>query len=460
MEDSVHVLKIYPEENDTYDLLKFDANIRDKILNHLKQRCEKVNQIKWFLNVQVEFMRETNDGETDISQPYFLSKTYTLLMKDDISEHDIYEAFQKQFSVFDEYIARWSGWTLKQVLHMEVHTIQYQPIRGSSYIHLSETLQNSHSIINIKNSDQKCFLWSVLAALHPVHGKNNPNRVSHYTQFIDELNMTGISYPVQIAQMNKFEEQNEVSVNVIGFGDSDLIPIYNSKQNDKIHKVDLLYITEKNNEHFCYIKNLNKLLSRTKTNGHQHKFCRNCFQGFTSQKVLDKHLIYCSKHDAQHLKFPVKGDGDIIEFDDFQKQMRVPFVIYADFVAFARMVDTCIPNPTKSNTTTLINYETSGFGYQVVCSDQRFTKAPVIYRGPDVSKKLIESLLEEERYIQDILDKIEPLNMSDEDEVNFRDTNKWEGSRPLSRVRKVPRRCTFALQFELSTSLTFSGYFP
>lgn len=166
-----------------------------------------------------------------------------------------------------------------------------------------------------------------------------------------------------------------------------------------MHEVDLLYITEKNNEHYCYIKNLNKLLSRTKTNGHQHKFCRNCFQGFTSQKVLDKHFTYCSKHDAQHLKFPLKGDGDIIEFDDFQKQMRVPFVIYADFEAFARKVDTCLSNLSKSNTNTLINYETSGFGYQVVCSDQRFTKQPVIYRGPDASKHLIEKLFEEEKYI-------------------------------------------------------------
>lgn len=157
LEDSVHVLKIYPEENDRYDLLTFDANIRDTILYRLTQRCEKANQIKWFLNVQVEFMRETNDGETDNSQPYFRSKTYTLHMKDGISEYDINEAFQKQFIAFDEYIARGSGWTLKRVLHMDVHTIQYQPIRGSSYVQLPETLQNSHSIINIKNSDQKCF---------------------------------------------------------------------------------------------------------------------------------------------------------------------------------------------------------------------------------------------------------------------------------------------------------------
>jgi hypothetical protein len=38
----------------------------------------------------------------------------------------------------------------------------------------------------------------------------------------------------------------------------------------------------------------------------------NCFQGFTSQKVLDKHLTFCSKHEAQHLMFPSEGDDDIV----------------------------------------------------------------------------------------------------------------------------------------------------
>ena len=38
----------------------------------------------------------------------------------------------------------------------------------------------------------------------------------------------------------------------------------------------------------------------------------NCFQGFTSQNVLDKHLTFCSKNEAQHLMFPSEGDGDIV----------------------------------------------------------------------------------------------------------------------------------------------------
>jgi len=102
----------------------------------LVRRCEKVKHVKWYLNVQVKFVRETNDGEVDTSQPYFKSKTYIYLSKEDVSDHDINVASQKQFQSFDEYIAKGSVWTLKEILHIEVHTMQYRQIGGSSYVPL------------------------------------------------------------------------------------------------------------------------------------------------------------------------------------------------------------------------------------------------------------------------------------------------------------------------------------
>lgn len=103
-------------------------------------------------------------------------------------------------------------------------------------------MEKSHSIVNIKNDENKCFLWSVLAHLHPK--KKNPNRVSHYKKYETELKMTGISYPVKVKQIPKFELQNNVSVNVIGFEDNDFFPIYISKHKNRTHEVDLLYLTK------------------------------------------------------------------------------------------------------------------------------------------------------------------------------------------------------------------------
>ena len=85
------------------------ANIRHEIDQKLTERCDKVQQIKWYLNLEVEFIPETNDEETDKSELDFKSKTYTLLSKEDLTDHDVNESFQSQFASFDEYIARDSG---------------------------------------------------------------------------------------------------------------------------------------------------------------------------------------------------------------------------------------------------------------------------------------------------------------------------------------------------------------
>jgi hypothetical protein len=51
----------------------------------------------------VEFIRETNDGETDKSELYFKRKTYTLLSKEDLTDNDVNESFQNQLASFEEW---------------------------------------------------------------------------------------------------------------------------------------------------------------------------------------------------------------------------------------------------------------------------------------------------------------------------------------------------------------------
>lgn len=55
--------------------------------------------------------------------------------------------------------------------------VDYQRIGGSSYIELLRDVYDTKAVINVKNQDQECFKWSVLAAVHPAghHGE----RISH-----------------------------------------------------------------------------------------------------------------------------------------------------------------------------------------------------------------------------------------------------------------------------------------
>ena len=222
--------------------------------------------------------------------------------------------------------------------------------------------------------------------------------------------MTGLKYPVHPSNMTKFERQNGISVNVLGYENKELFPIYLTKLRKARHEVDLLYLTRNNESHWCFIKNLNHLQHRTKDGSHAYHYCRYCLQGFTSSKVLRRLLEYCSIHGAQHTTLPVKGKDDILKFSDYAKQLPVPFVIYADF-----------EHRGESKQLSHFHYR-YGKMYplwiwiQVGCVDPKYSKPTTVYRGRDVSKRFIEELMREELYIKNILSEMEPMQMTEQDE--------------------------------------------
>ena len=45
----------------------------------------------------------------------------------------------------------------KEVYKLEIHTVEYNPTKGSSYIPLPDWISNKKAIVNIENKDEKCF---------------------------------------------------------------------------------------------------------------------------------------------------------------------------------------------------------------------------------------------------------------------------------------------------------------
>jgi hypothetical protein len=159
---------------------------------------------------------------------------------------------------------------------------KYTPLKGSSYIPLPKKLKTKKAIITVKNTDNKCFMWSILAALHPA--AQHVDRQPHYMQFENELDFSGIEFPVTIDKIGKFESQNNISVNVFGFEDV-LFPIHITKEHFDTH-VNLLLYSQGTTRHYCLIKDLNKLLYDQ--NGHKcgMYYCRYCLHGFIQVDLL------------------------------------------------------------------------------------------------------------------------------------------------------------------------------
>ena len=83
-----------------------------------------------------------------------------------------------------------SNFIFKQILSLEIHTVQYEPLGGSSYIELPESLANKNATVNPKNTDNKCFMWSVTRFLHPA--KDHPERIDPKLIKGFQKNLTGM----------------------------------------------------------------------------------------------------------------------------------------------------------------------------------------------------------------------------------------------------------------------------
>lgn len=119
-------------------------------------------------------------------------------------------------------------------------------------------------------------------------------------------------------------------MNVFGFENTDILPLRITKHNGRQHHVNLLMIKNKNSSHYCLIKNLNSFLCRSKSCCRRQYFCPYCLQGFIREELLHKHQVYCSTNEPQRVVLPTQTDN-ILQFKDFEKELKVPFVIYADF---------------------------------------------------------------------------------------------------------------------------------
>ena len=65
-------------------------------------------------------------------------------------------------------------------------------------------------------------------------------------------------------------------------------------------------------------------------------FCMYCLQCFSSERVLVKHANNClTINGAQAINMPKQGEN-IPKFNNFHKQLPVPFVTYADFEAITK----------------------------------------------------------------------------------------------------------------------------
>ena len=231
---------------------------------------------------------------------------------------------------------------------------KYNPLRGGHYLTLPKGLQSKNAIINVKNKDNQCLRWALRAALFPVN--KNAQGPSKYA-IDDGLNFTGISFPTPLHEIPKVERLNNITINDLGWKDGKVNILHASDmEGEYIPSFNFMLITKGSVSHYCLIKNLSRLLyNQQNSEGNRYHYCVRCLQGFTTERILQKHHTLCrgASSRSTRIKMPEKGKNTL-QFQNYQRQMKAPFVIYADRESIIEKYDTCIL-PTERSSVSYFN---------------------------------------------------------------------------------------------------------
>ena len=138
---------------------------------------------------------------------------------------------------------------------------------GSTYIELPSELQHPmKGLINIKNNDNKCFLWCHIRHLNL--SDKNPQRITKEDKkLVSRLNYEGVNFPVPKKDYCRIEMRNRVCINIFSYENKVVYPVYLSDQQFN-NSMDLLLISNKFGSHYVYIKDFDRfMLNKTKYKG-------------------------------------------------------------------------------------------------------------------------------------------------------------------------------------------------
>ena len=150
------------------------------------------------IRIDTILVRDVPEGQQRLPG-YFTTPIYDVDGTQDMDLQQVAAHLSKQH---DDFNRHGSGFALDRNLYSAVSP----PTRLQLHWH-TQWLAKKQAVVNIKNtSDAKCFVWSVLAALHP--SAINTNRLYNYRPHENTVNTSGITFPMPTKDIPKFEKRN------------------------------------------------------------------------------------------------------------------------------------------------------------------------------------------------------------------------------------------------------------
>ena len=175
--------------------------------------------------------KEKINGDAEYTSVYLNSITKTIINLD--FEYSIDKSFEEILYRIDNWINEGSGWVVESINSEYINISKYAPLFGSSFIKLPDKLKHPmKGLINIKNNDNKYFLWCHVRHLKLVD-KNSSRMSKKDKKIADSLDYSDVDFPVSEKNYSKIEDKNSININVFSYENSVIHPIYISNKNFK-----------------------------------------------------------------------------------------------------------------------------------------------------------------------------------------------------------------------------------
>ena len=113
--------------------------------------------------------------------------------------------------------------------------------------------------------------------------------------------------------------------------------------------VDLLLTGEGQKKHYVLIKDFNTFMyDHTLHHGRKH-FCHYCLHAFITEDMLQPHFKDCFNINGKQRLITTKK-GEYVKYKNFERKIKLPFMIYADFESILVPEDNRKQNPNESYT--------------------------------------------------------------------------------------------------------------
>ena len=253
------------------DPRKFFENARRTVISRVtnaitEQRSVSVNTV-----LNAEFMLR---DDTDVKS--FATHNRVLLMSSNVREWFAKQVVAPTLIALEEFQERESGWTLRTVQNLLINVKKHNPLRAGCDVPLRRVVLAKKAVVNVQCNDNTCFLWSVVASLFPAtaHG----DRIASYPPYATVLRTDGVRLPMYMDQVQKFEADNDVSVNIYMWSDEDgCVPLRVSDNKREGRHANVLLVQDPKDSqryHFACIRSLSRLISgQLSKHGHRVFVC-------------------------------------------------------------------------------------------------------------------------------------------------------------------------------------------